>query len=200
MAHIDEYLAPCAAFSFQIVVEFQTRVHTRRNKRESRNADWDQGRHSASAPFNNISNDGFLEIKRMFMACRARLHTFKLEDPADHEAENEIFGIGDGDTQQFQLRKVSTADSISYEREIYLPRAGVTFTANGAPVFPSYDPLTGVVDFGSPAPAAGVVLRWSGEFDLKVRFAQDQLGFTIDNRSNAQFRMNGSVDLVEVPE
>lgn len=199
MAHIDEYLAPCAAYAFEIATEFQTRVVTRRNKYESRNADWDQVRHTATAPFNNLQNDGFLEIKRMFLACRGRLHTFKLEDPADHEAANEIFGVGDGVTTVFQLRKVSTAGSESYEREVYLPRAGATFTKNGVTVVPTYSQTTGQVTF-AVAPPAGHVLRWTGEFDLKVRFQNDSLGFSIDNRSRGSYVMNGSVELLEVPE
>lgn len=200
MAHIDEYLAPCAAYAFEVAAEFQTRVATRRNKYESRNADWDQVRHVLTAPFSNLLKDGFLEIKRMFLACRGRLHTFKFEDPADHEAEDEIFGVGDGLTTVFQLRKISTAGAESYEREVYLPRAGATFTANGVPVVPAYSQTTGQVTF-APAPTAGHVLRWTGEFDLKVRFQNDSLGFSIDNKTRrGSFVMNGSVELLEVPE
>jgi uncharacterized protein (TIGR02217 family) len=137
MSHLNEYLDQCAAYSFEIGPEFSTRLVERRNKRESRRANWSQVRHRASLPYENVTEAAYREIKRMFLVARGRLHTFKLEDPADHTATSEIFGVGDGAETEFQLRKISTADSVDYEREIYLPRSGATFTDNGSPVSPT---------------------------------------------------------------
>jgi uncharacterized protein (TIGR02217 family) len=197
--HIDDTFAACAAFAYEVAPNFETRVTGRRNGYESRNGERDQVWHDVSIPFQNISKADVLDIKRLFLVCRGRLHTFKVKDHADFEADNEIFGIGDGVTTTFQLRKISEADGQTYERSIFLP-VGATITDNGAAAGAhAIGDETGQVAF-SVAPAAGHVLRWSGTFNLKVRFASDRLPFTIDNKSRGQFRMNGSVDLLEVPE
>lgn len=197
--HINDTFAACAAFNYEVAPNFETRVTTRRNRYESRNAELDQVLHDVSIPFQNISKDDVLDIKRLFLVCRGRLHTFYVRDHADYEADDEIFGIGDGVTTTFQLRKISEADGQTYERLIYLP-VGATITDNGATAGANtVDDETGEVTF-SVAPVAGHILRWSGLFNLKVRFAADRLPFTIDNKSRGVFRMNGSIDLLEVRE
>ena len=58
---------------------------------------------------------------------------------------------------------------------------------------------TGVLTF-TAAPANGAVLRWSGTFDVWVRFTDDYLPFSIDDRdASLEYRVNGSVGLIEVP-
>lgn len=198
MAHLDEPLPACAAYAFQIGPEFQTLITTRRNRRERRNAELSQVLHRATLPVQNVSEVIYRALKRHFLVCRGRLHTFPLTDPVDHEAVDEPFGVGDGVTLVFQLRKVSTVDGVDYEREIYLPR-GAVIEDNGSPASPTVGAETGEVTF-AVAPAVGHVLTWSGEFDLKVRFDNDYLPFSIDNHGRDGYLMNGSIDLVEVPE
>lgn len=197
--HVDATFAACAAFSYEVAPNFQTRIVTRRNRRESRNAELAQVFHDVSIPFQNITKTDVLDIKRLFLVCRGPVHTFYFKDPADFEAVDEIFGVGDGATKDFQLRKVYEADGQSYEREIYLPVGAVITDNHAAAGANTVDLETGEVNF-TVAPVAGHVLRWSGQHRLKVRFASDRLPFTIDNKSRGEFRMNGSVDLLEVPE
>ncbi|UYB51145.1 DUF2460 domain-containing protein [Xanthomonas sp. AM6] len=193
MAYLDAYLPPCPGYGFEGGPNFSTRIVEMANGRERRNADWSIARHSYTAPFLNISKEAYRELKRMHMVCRGKLHCFRFKDYLDFQAANEIFAIGDGVQTKFQLAKFSTIDGISYERPVYAIVAA-TITDNGAPVSPVVDMERGTVTFAAP-PADGHVLRWTGEFDVWVRFDQDNLPFTLDN-VNAT---NGQVELLEVP-
>lgn len=192
---LDDTIAACATYGFTGGPMFKTRVIALANQRERRNADWDIARHFYSAPYQNLDADGMREVRRMFYAARGRLHTFRLTDPNDHTATDEPFGTGDGVTTVFQLSKRSESDGIEYNRRVTLPVAAIV-EANGVVVAPTINASTGAVVFSS-APAEGALLTWSGEFDVQVRFDQDELPFSLDSRRGASFAGNGTVNLLE---
>jgi uncharacterized protein (TIGR02217 family) len=195
--HLDAYLAPCPGYGWDITPVFRTLINELQNGDEYRNAEWIECRHRATAPFLNISKDAYREIKRMFLVCRGMLHAFRFRDELDYEATNEIFGTGDAATQEFQLLKASEADGVEYQRYVYAISVGTTptITINGVPTTAFIlNNRTGKVLFDTPPPMSAV-LRWSGEFDLWVRFATDEIPFSLDN-PNAT---NGQVILWEVP-
>jgi uncharacterized protein (TIGR02217 family) len=193
---LNEELDPTIAFGFTGGPEFLTRITSLRNGHERRNAEWSQTKHRYTAPFNNISDPEYREIKRMFMVCRGQLHGFLLKDWLDFEAVDEPFGTGNGSTAAFQLVKVSEADGATYQRTISRPLS-VAVKANDVAATGTVDPDTGIFTFDA-APADGAVLTWSGEFRIPVRFASDWLPFSIDNRRGPDYAVNGSVELVEV--
>lgn len=192
MAYLNAYLGPCPGYGWAGGAEFKTRIVEQQNGRSRRNAEWAQARHRYSAPFLNISKDAYREIKKMHLVCMGQVHAFRHRDALDYEAVNEIFSVADGVRTVFQLSKFSAIDGISYQREVYALKSTPVITANGSPVTPTINPRTGKVTF-AVAPTAGVTLRWSGTFDIWVRFAQDYLPFSLDN-PNAT---NGTVDLIE---
>lgn len=192
MAHLDAYLGPCAGYGWTGGAEFQTRIVEQQGGRTRRNANWSQARHRYTAPFNNISKDAYREVKKMHLVCMGQLHSFRHRDVLDFEADSEVFAVGDGLKTVFQLSKYSTISGLTYQREIYALPSKPSFTANGSPSTPSVNLRTGEATF-TEAPASGVILRWSGVFDIWVRFAQDFLPFSLDN-PNAT---NGQVDLIE---
>lgn len=195
MSYLNAYLQPCPGYGWQGGPSFNTRIVEMKNGRERRNADNAQARHSFQSPFNNISKEAYRQIKQMHLVCRGRLHCFKFRDELDFQAENEIFGQGDGTAVDFQLRKISTIDGISYIRNTYVITGGVAaVTVNGVPTAVTVDEDRGIVTFAAP-PANAAILRGTWEFDIWVRFDQDYLPFSIDN-VNA---VNGSVDLIEEP-
>ncbi len=194
---IDATIDQCAAFGFTGGPSFRTNIAELRSWREKRNADIDMARHNYTAPYLNISDAGWREIRRMFYVCRGKLHSFRLRDPNDYIATQELFGIGDGVTARFHLSNLSEADGVTYSRLVQLPVDAIIFSA-GVEVFPTIDIETGEVDFGATPPALGAALTWSGTFDVKVRFDQDELPFSLDNRGIDGFAHNGSVNLIEV--
>lgn len=191
---VDDRINQCEAFGFTGGPTFRTLITSLRNEREIRNGEWAIARHVYGASYLNIGVDGMKEVRRMFYVCRGRLHSFRFTDPVDHDAANVIFGVGDGVTSIFQLSKPSEADGIIYRRQIALP-VTPSVTVNAAPSTPDIDLETGEVDFGMSPPGMGEILRWSAvRFDVKVRFDQDELPFSLDNPD----AMNGSVNLIEV--
>lgn len=191
------YIDPVPGLGFTGGPEFSTDIKSTQGGREKRNAEWMNCRHKYTCPFLNITNDAYLAIKKVFLICKGRNHTFLHRDYADFEANNEQFGLGDGVTKVFQLRKVSTQGGGSYERVITKPVAGAVIRVDGAVTPAVVDTLTGTVTF-STAPIAGTILRWTGEFDVQVRFDIDYLPFSLDDCNNDGYVTNGSVDLIEV--
>lgn len=192
---LNDRLAPTATYGFSGGPTFRTRIRSLRNQRERRNAEWMLARHVYSLPFQNIDEAALKELRRMFYAARGKLHTFRLRDPNDYQATNEPFGNADGVRTAFQLSKRSVADGLIYDRVVTLP-VNAVITVNGAASAPTVNTTTGQVIFAT-APASGV-LRWSGQFDVKVRFDQDELPFSLDTRSHGVARSNGSINLIEV--
>lgn len=192
-------IPPTPGFGFTGGPEFQTNVQNIASGREKRNAEWSICRHKYTAPFLNISNDAYLTVKRVFLVMRGRTHTFLHRDWGDFTAANEPFGLGDGSTTVFQLRKTSDlGGGATYDRVITKPDAGVAVKVNGvAATGVSVSQLDGSVAFSS-APANGAVLTWSGEFFVHVRFDMDYLPFSLDDKNAGGFITNGSVDLLEV--
>lgn len=194
MAHLDAYLQPCPGYGWQGGPEFKTQIVELQSGRERRNAMWSQARHRYAAPYVNISIDAYMQIKKMHLVCRGQLHCFRFVDELDHTAEAEIFAIGDGVIDTFQLQKVTTIDGVSYNRQVFALSATPTIYINGiAEDGVTVDLQRGTVVFDDP-PADDDVLSWSGDFDIWVRFTQDFLPFTLDNPQLT----NGSVDLIEV--
>ena len=197
MAFYPIQIAPVPGFGFTGGPEFNTNIKPLANGREKRNADWDFCRHKYTAPFQNITEDAYREIKKVFLVMRGRTHTFLHRDWGDFSAVNEQFGVGDGATKTFQLSKTSQAGAGTYVRTIDKPDAGVVIKVNGAITPATVSQLDGSVVFVT-APATGAVLTWTGEFFVHVRFDVDYLPFSLDNLSGGKYVTNGSIDLYEV--
>jgi len=196
MSYLDAYLQPCPGYGWQGGPSFNTQIVQMANGRERRNANWATAHHQFDAPFNNISKDAYRQIKQMHLVCRGRLHCFKYRDELDYQAIDEQFGLGTGAETEFQLRKISTIDGVSYNRDTYVVSPDLTpiILVNGSPATHAIDSDRGIVTF-LVAPAGGAVITGTWNFDLWVRFDQDSLPFSIDN-PNA---VNGSVSLLEQP-
>lgn len=190
--HLNAYLQPCPGFGWQGGPEFSTQIVELQSGRERRNARWDQARHRYSAPYNNISHEAYEEIKRMFMVCRGQLHAFRFRDELDFEADDELFAVGDGVLEEFQLAIISIVDNEPQYRYIFAPVDAIEIFVDGVAATATVDYMRGTVTFDTP-PADGAVLTWSGLFDVWVRFTQDYLPSSIDNVKV----VNTSVDLIE---
>jgi uncharacterized protein (TIGR02217 family) len=196
---IDAELDLCPGFGWQGGPSFNTRVITTQAWVERRNANNIECRHSYTLPLQNILDDAYLlQLKQVFMACRGQLHSFKVKDYSDNEAVDEVFFEGDGVSTVFQLAKISSFGIASYTRFIRKPMPGVAITVNNVAASPTIDLTTGLVTF-AVAPAIGAIGRWSGSFWVPVRFNNDMLNISIDNKTGGgDFLINGSVDLIEV--
>jgi uncharacterized protein (TIGR02217 family) len=201
MAHLDAYLDRCPGFGWEAAPRFNTLIVPLRNKRTRRNAEWSQPEWRFGVPFTNNLPEHYEQVLDMFMVCRGRLHAFRVRNWLNYRATAWRFGTGDGVTEEFQLGKRITVDGESYLNEIHalsIATDAPTPVAyvNGVATAATFDDRTGKVLFAAP-PALGAALTWTGWFDYWVRFAADDLPYTIDNRSNGEFVVNGQAELEE---
>lgn len=185
------------AFGFQCGPTFQTTIVSLKNGREIRNADWSTAKHKASAQYNGLTQAQFLYLKDLHLSCRGAVYAFLFRDWTDFNAADAQFGVGDGTTKTFQLSKTSSLPGgTPYVRTVRAPEAGVVVKAAGVVTAATVSTADGSVMFGA-APASGATLTWSGKYLLVMRFANDDLAATIVDKSNGQFVLSGSVDLIE---
>lgn len=111
----------------------------------------------------------YLAVKAMYKASRGGGLGFRFRDWSDYQADAAVFGTGDGVTTAFQLGIPYTAGSTTHTRRITRPVSTVSIFKDGVASAATINYSTGAVSFGA-APANGVVLAWTGDFDLPVRF------------------------------
>lgn len=133
-----------------------------------------------------------------FNGVQGRLHAFRMQDPKDFTAVNQVLGVGDGVRTTYQLRK--SYGSGGYTKVVRKPvpgtvqvRVGGVLQVQGTAY--TLDTTTGLLTFLAPhIPLAGQAVTWSGEFDKPARFDIDQLNITYNDLVYATV----SVPVVEV--
>lgn len=203
MAYLKAYIGAAYSHGWEGGPEFKTRIVDMANGRDRRNAEWAQPRHRFTLGFQHLNAESYASIKQMHLVARGMLHTFLHQDGLDPSATDELFGLGDGVEDEFQLSKLSVVSGVTYQRFVYAlfvpgdngiaTDAPITVTINGEPTTAfTLDRDRGLIVFDDP-PEVDAVLRWSGPYSLWVRFAQDWLPFSFDE-PNGRY---GTVDLLE---
>lgn len=205
------YISTCEAFGWEGGPGFNTNIVPLANKHENSNADWDQPQHFFSLPFMNILPALYTPIKQMHMNCRGKHGKFLYRDRLDCTATDELLAFAEAGQDTFQLGKWSVIDGVEYFRHVYAifePAANgkdaleVTpvITVDGTPTAAfTLDPDRGIVVFDTPM-VGDEEIRWSvTSFSLWVRFDNDRLPFSIDNKTGSgKFVVNGTVELLEM--
>jgi uncharacterized protein (TIGR02217 family) len=173
---------------------FSTAVVTTANGAEQRNSEWADARLRFDA---GPGVRGEAELKSLigfFRARRGAAVGFRFEDPLDHEAADQLLGVGDGLRTEFALIK-SYGEQV---RRITRPVSGsVRLFVGGAERVSGWTHAErGMVRFAEAVPA-GAEVRASFRFDVPVRFAEDVLRL-----SRATFAAGeaASVPLIEIRE
>lgn len=206
------YIPTCESYGWDGGPGFKTNIVMLANKHENANADWDQPQHFFSLPFQNIDVTAYTPIKQMHMNCRGMHGRFLYRDRLDSTVTDELLAFAESGDTTFQLGKWSVVDGISYFRHVYALYApdpssdgGAVevvpiITINGTPTVAfTVDPERGIVVFDTPMVGTEEI-RWSAtSFSLWVRFDNDRLPFTIDNKTGNEFVVNGTVELLEMP-
>lgn len=170
-----------------------TDVVTLRSGFEQRNTIWSDSRRSYNAGLGLQNLRDLYVVLEFFEARRARLHGFRWKDWADYKSTDPIsavantditLGVGDTSTTGFQLIKTYSDSGGSYTRTIKKPIAGTVVVAlDGVAqtegVDYTIDITTGVVTMSS-APGGGVTVSAGFEFDVPVRFDQDQIMVNVE--------------------
>lgn len=207
--YLRAYIPACEGYGWEGGPEHRTNIVQLRSGRERRNAMWVQPQHFFSLPFSNISQPEYAPIKQMHMNRRGRWGVFLYRDRLDDTADDALLGVAEAGQTEFQLGKWSIIQGVSYYRHVTamyvegddgdaVPVDPEVTVDGAAAIGMTTDYDRGVIIFENPM-AGGEILRWSGDFSLWVRFDNDRLPFSIDNRSGRSFVVNGQVDLLEMP-
>ncbi|MBL4854843.1 MAG: DUF2460 domain-containing protein [Robiginitomaculum sp.] len=158
----------------------QTEIITLASGHEQRNAAQADSRRKYDAGVGIKSLEDMRTLIAFFEARRGQLYGFRFRDPVDHDASGNI-SIGDGQTTQFQLSKTYFDMAGSWQRIITKPVASTLNIQLNAQSTTNYsvDFETGMVVFNT-APANGVQISASFEFDVPVRFDIAQLSTSLE--------------------
>ena len=178
MSHLEILFPVEISYGAQGGPEFQTRVIATGAGFESRNQNWQlfRGRWNVSHGVKSLAQGAIL--RQFFIEVRGRLYSFNYKDWFDFVASNTPFGVGDGTTTVFPLYK-RYGTTNPYDRRIVKPSLVTAITANDVDQTGNFtvDMTTGIVTFNT-APLDTHVLRWTGEFNLPVRFDVDHFNAT----------------------
>ncbi|WP_342248573.1 DUF2460 domain-containing protein [Sphingomonas sp. OTU376] len=194
MDAFDDVLFPLAlGREAEVAPEVSTSIVTSAGGRERRNAEWAEARTRYDVGPGLRSETDIMELLAFFRARMGPARGFRLRDPFDCVAVDELIGFGDGTNQRFPL--VRTYGSVV--RRITRPVAAtLQVMIDGMETEDFVLGEGGVVTLGL-APAEDVAVSATFIFDVPVRFAEDQLRVS---RATFQAGALASVPLVEIRE
>lgn len=176
---------------------FLTDVVATLSGHEQRNSKWSQSRAKYNVASGIKTEEQWQELIAFFRARKGKAVGFRFKDWSDYKGTNELLGIGDGATTEFQLQKIYASGTAAIARAIAKPNALATkvyldsaLQTSGVTV----NSTTGAVAFATP-PANGVSITADFEFDVPVRFDTDELAISMDSFNAGSWN---SIPLIEV--
>ena len=195
MSFVETRLLDCVAYGTAGGPTWTTRRVGLKSGITRRNPGRSRPLHRYSLIYRNLRPEDHLEVLNAFNACMGGAFGFRLKDWADYIATDELLGLGTGAEQAVQLVKLYTFGSRTISRPIRKPVTGsVTLTQNGSPLAASVDYTTGVATYTA---TNGATVRWAGEFDVPVCFADDELSFSFESQNQNGFILTADVALEE---
>ncbi len=190
----DDVMFPLAlGREAEVTPTFSTGVTTSAGGRETRRAGWAEARTRYDVGPGVRSEADVATLLAFYRARLGAARGFRLRDPFDWRARGETIGTGDGVTRRFAL--VRRYDAAT--RRITRPVAGSVSVTVGGVATAAFTLSPGGIVTLDAAPAPGVVVAASFDFDVPVRFAEDHLSVT---RATYLAGAAPSVPLVEVRE
>lgn len=167
-----------------------TQIVSLRSGYEQRNTPWANPLHKYDAAIGIRTLTDLDEVVQFWQSMYGRLHAFRWKDWVDYKSRNgfavafndQAIGTGTGSLHTFQLIKTYTTGAASYVRTITKPVTGtVKVGVNGAELSSgwSVDTTTGIVTI-TTAPPNGQTVTAGFEFDVPVRFGNDDLNVSIE--------------------
>lgn len=168
----------------------RTDIVTLRSGYEERNSVWAGSRREYDAGLGLRDINDVYDALAFFEARLGRLYGFRWKDWSDYRSgppnqgltsNDQIIGIGDGLARVFGLSKTYTSGPSSVVRRITKPILETVIVAVDGVETTDFllDPETGEI-FLPSAPEVGVLVTAGFEFDVPVRFTQDQLDIAVE--------------------
>ena len=175
------------AYGFRRIKRTKTLIVPLENGSEVRNINWTKSKREWTAMYQSFTPAQFVELDEMFEATHGAGHSFRFKDWFDYSATDEPIGNTPGtNTTPVQLIKAYTFGSETVTRTITKPVSG-TVTVYQYDGVSAYVAKAGTVSTttGLFTPTtnwtAGRALRATFEFDVVVRFTNDELDSAYDN-------------------
>lgn len=180
MGMINERLPGDIEAGAKTVPMFKTTIVTTDGGREVRNSRWRYPKHRIEfnlMPGQPDVDEVIEELSAMFYAAGGALESFRFRHWRDYQGVDEEIGTGDGAETVFQLVKNYTRGTVTRTRAITRPTNGTLHIfldgiEAGSGWSADYD--TGIITFTSP-PGLGVIITATFEFDIPVRFQDDEI-------------------------
>lgn len=172
MAFIDARLNRNYMYGFQGGPRWNTLSTDLRSGRQIRIKRWSMPKHSYTANYAALSDVEKNEMLGAFMAAGGSFASFRFRDFNDYRAIAQTIGVGDGTSEPIQLVRNYQFGTTTFTRPITLPLGAVIRDSDNNIVAATVNPLTGLATPDAPWPN-GKVLRWDGEFDVRVHFSAD---------------------------
>lgn len=194
MAIIETRLPTRVERGFSVVPARFTDIVALRSGVEYRNARWSSAKRRFSGRYGNWTREMRDELLAVWMACEGPTYAFRFKDHNDFDVTAQSLGTTPAGSTPVQLVKTYTFGSRTHTRTITKPVAGtVTVYQNGVAKAGTLDTATGLFT-PSTTWTAAQPLTWTGEFDVPVRFASDEIEFVLPDRAISEV----NVELVEV--
>jgi uncharacterized protein (TIGR02217 family) len=170
---------------------------------EQRNIMWDRQRHGWQVGYGIQDKADYESLVAFFYARQGKAYGFRFRDFSDYTAEDESVGTGNGTNRVFRLKKNYTSGAVTYTRTITHPDAtSVEVKVDGVVIDPANYDLEdlGIIRFHTgQAPANGLDVSWSGEFDIPVRFDTDEMNLTLFALASGEIEGN-ALPIIELRE
>lgn len=186
---------------------FQTSLVGMSSGTEQANEDWEQSKLAWNISYGVSSQDQLYDILEFFNARRGSSRGFLFKDFSDYRATLVLLGTGDGSNKTFLFYKsYEPSGPDPYVRRITRPVAStIRIYVDGVlqTLTTHYTVGTGGWVQFVTAPGNGLAVRASFDFDVPVRFADDNLDLTLiwDGAQGGDGNLGaGSVDPIVVRE
>lgn len=182
---------------------FNTSIFNFSDGKEKRNINWENPRSQWDIGYAIRFKEDMDVVRDFFYARQGRLNTFRFKDWSDYQIGDsassipEIIGVGDGASTVFLALKIYKSGPATFTRKISKLVAGTARAfLDGVEQFAGFNeqPESGTITFTTP-PAVGVQIGLIAEYDLHVRFNEDDLDIEM-----AQFDHAGVPNLTVIEE
>jgi len=198
MSFHDVLFPPTISYGSSGGPGFNTTVLELASGHEQRNINWSEVRARYDVSYGVKTPEEMDLLIAFFYARQGKAYGFRYKDWADYQITDQLIGIGDGVTQNFQVYKRYEGETAyAYDRPIRKIVAGsYAITDNGAAVATNRLNIdTGLLSLTS-APSVGHEVRiLNMEFDVPVRFDIDEMNVSYEDYNNLSWP---SIPLVEL--
>ena len=196
-------------------LSFRTLVTVLSSGREQRVGTWSGGRMRFNVAYGIKHPQSLAVVQEFFRARNGALNGFRLKDFLDFHSNptdptyrsakgtrDQVLGAGDGSRTAFQLLKTYVSGAVSVTRNVTKPVSGtVDVWVDGVLKMEGADytvnTVTGIVTF-TAAPAGGLNVEASFEFDVPVRFDDGADAFLAMSADGFDEGSVSDIDLIEL--